>query len=240
MTEQQIADFLAAKAREVAYQGKLLQPDVDLINQLAGSLHSRFLTGAAPAPAYVSGNLTERAALELIEHEAIVLEAYYDNAKPPVLTWGIGVTSRSGHSVDRYKDKPQTIQRVLEIFVWLLRTNYMPAVLRAFKGRALTEHQFAAALSFHYNTGAIEETSWVKLWLAGKTAEAREFLETHYLNGGDLTKRRKLEAALFFDGKWTTDGRATVLGVRKPSYKPDWGNARTVDIREDLRRAMAA
>lgn len=184
--------------------------------------------------------LTVRVAAELIEHEAIVLESYYDNANPPRLTWGIGVTDASGHKVGRYKDNPQTIQRVLEIYLWLLRTVYVPDVLKAFQGYNLTEAEFGAALSFHYNTGAILKTDWVKLVKAGKRKEAREFLETHYLNGGSLTKRRKLEASLFFDGRWTTDFRATVFSVKKPSYTPNWSSAKTVDILEPLKKAMLA
>ena len=241
MTEQQIADAIAQHARTLAFGGRLVDQDVDAVNALARSLYSRFAPAPAPVVSYIYGELTERIALELLEHEAIVLEAYYDSARPPVLTWGVGVTSKSGHSVERYIDNPQTIERVLEIYVWLLRTRYIPDVLKAFGAAArLTEAQFGAALSFHYNTGAIERTDWVKLWLAGKHEAAREFLETHYLNGGDLTKRRKLEAALFFDDRWTSDGRINVLGVKKPSRTPDWNNVRSVDIRPELRKALAA
>lgn len=52
MTEQQIADAIAAKARELAYQGKLVAVDVPIINQLAASLYSRFPTGV-PEPVWV-------------------------------------------------------------------------------------------------------------------------------------------------------------------------------------------
>jgi len=182
--------------------------------------------------------LTVRGACEIIEHEAIVLESYYDNAKPPRLTWGIGVTDASGHSVGRYRDKPQSLEHVLAIYVWLLKTGYLPDVLEAFEGFPLNEHQLSAALSFHYNTGAILKTSWVSMVKKGQNSAAREFITSHYLNGGHLLKRRKLEAALFFDGTWTTDGKATVLGVRKPSYTPDWGSAKQVDIIPALTAAM--
>jgi len=145
-----------------------------------------------------NGNLTVRVACETAGAEGIVREWYLDSEG--VGTWGIGVTDKSGHLVGRYKDKPATIEHVLTIYLWLLRTNYAPAVLAAFKGHLLTEAQFAAALSWHYNTGAIGDTSWVKLFLAGRIAEARAFLESHYLNGGDLKSRRMAEAELFFDG----------------------------------------
>ena len=181
--------------------------------------------------------LTPRVALELIGHESIVLEAYRDSEN--VWTWGIGVTNSSGHQVfPRYKDNPQTVQRCLEVYIWLLRNQYIPDVLKAFRGFNLTETQFAAALAFHYNTGAIGKTSWVALFLAGDKAGARRFWESHYLNNGDLTERRKKETALFFDGKWSQDGKATIWPVNKPSYHPDFRHPRRVDISADLAAAM--
>jgi len=243
---QQIADALAAKAREVAFGGKLLEPDVVLIDKLADSLFSRFpAAAAAPLPdvgtATPNPLLTVRAAHELVHHEAIVREMYYDSAKPPVATWAIGITAASGHKVLQYKDNPQSIEMCLRIYIWLLRRVYIPEVMRATAGMHLTEQQFAALVSFHYNTGAILKTDLIKLLRAGNPQAARKFWTSHYLNGGDLQSRRDKEARLFFDGVWDGDGRtATVLGVKKPSYTPDWGSAKKVDIAADLVRALAA
>ena len=66
-----------------------------------------------------SSDITERVALELIQHEAIVQEAYKDSKG--IWTWGVGVTSASGHSVERYKDNPQPLAKCLAVEVWLLR-----------------------------------------------------------------------------------------------------------------------
>ena len=112
-----------------------------------------------PSADYPIDGITLRVALELLSHEAIVREAYKDSVG--VWTWGVGVTDASGHKVQRYIDSPQTIERCLEIYVWLLRTRYAPAVRKAFEGHNLSEHEFAAALSFHYNTGAIGRATWV-------------------------------------------------------------------------------
>ena len=192
---------------------------------------------AVPASDYQPGEITARAALELIGHEAIVQEAYKDSVG--VWTWGIGVTSASGHDVDRYKDNPQTVQRCIEIFLWLCRTKYGPEVLAAVRGRDLTEAQYAAALSFHYNTGAIGRASWVKSWLAGNVGQARAEI-MNWRSPPEIVKRREKERDLFFDGRWSQDGKATIYPVRKPSYAPDWRNARRVDIRDPLNRALAA
>lgn len=218
--------------------------DVALIDALADDL-GMARADAAPAPSLAmssrvpsSDMLSLGVALETAGHEAAVLEWYLDNAKPPVGTWGIGVTNKSGHNVDRYKDNPQTMERVLEVYIWLLCNQYIPDVVKAFAGLSITEAQFAAALSFHYNTGAILKTGWVPLFRAGRMAEARKFWTSHYLNGGALQDRRNAEAALFFDGTWANDGTILIYDVAKPSYKPV--RPRRIDIRADMIRAIAA
>lgn len=180
--------------------------------------------------------ITAQVACEIVSHEAIVCEWYKDSEG--IGTWAIGITDASGHKVARYKDNPQSISKCLEVYLWLLETKYLPDVLRAFGSRKLAEHELAAALSFHYNTGAILRTDWVKLVLAGKRSEARTFLQTHYLNGDDLKKRRLQEAALFFDGKWSNDGTTTVWQVKKPAYTPDWSRGRKIEIRSILQSML--
>jgi len=193
--------------------------------------------GAADAAQPVSAALlTPRVVMELIEHEAIVQEAYLDSVG--VWTWGIGVTSASGHNVDRYRDNPQPIRRCVEIFVWLLRQRYVPGVVEAFAGCSLTEAQFGAALSFHYNTGAIGRADWVKLWRAGDVAGARSAI-MNWRKPPEIVARREKERALFCDGKWSQDGFATVWPVSKPSYRPNFRAGRHVDVREEVRLAMA-
>lgn len=179
--------------------------------------------------------ITPRVAAELVGHEAIVREAYLDSAS--VWSWGVGVTNASGHRVDRYRDNPQSIARCLEIYVWLLREKYAPAVRKAFAGHDLTEAQFAAALSFHYNTGAIARASWVKLWKAGDIAGARRAI-MEWRTPPEIVERREKERDLFFDGKWSASGKATVWPVRKPSYRPDWKNPQHVDVTADLQALL--
>ncbi len=182
-------------------------------------------------------SLTRRVALEIISHEAIICEGYKDSVG--VWTWGIGVTTRSGHAVERYRDNPQSIERVLEVFLWLLREKYIPSVVKAFEGFVLTEAQFAAAVSFHYNTGAIGRASWVTKAKAGDMAgAARAFME--WKRPPEIIERRGKERDLFFKGIWSGDGRVTIYDVRKPSYAPSWKSARRVDVSADLDRLMGA
>lgn len=183
--------------------------------------------------------LTAATLLEIIEHEAIVCEAYKDSVG--VWTWGVGVTSASGHTVyPRYRKKPATIERCLEVFEWLLRTHYLPEVLSAFEGAALQEHQLAAALSFHWNTGAIGEANWPKSWLAGELERARqEFM--NWSKPREIIGRRKAERALFFDGVWSSDGFVTIYDRVSdgPHAQPIWRSARQADIRSLLDQVMA-
>jgi lysozyme len=183
--------------------------------------------------------LTPRAACEIVSHEAIVQEWYLDSSN--IGTWGVGVTNASGHRVDRYKNNPATIEECLAVYCWLLRNRYIPDVMHAFGSHQPTEWQFAAALSFHYNTGAVLKTSWMQDFVAGDSVGARQFLENHYTNGGVLTARRASEAKLFFEGIWSpTNGLATVYPVLKPSYHPDWHHSKQIDIRADIGVALEA
>jgi len=225
---------LFAAVRPFAPGQKFTPADVQLIGTLADGFGLADAE-AEPAPPWLPGQITLRVALELIGHEAIVREAYKDSVG--VWTWGIGVTSKSGHSVERYKDNPQSIQRCIEIYLWLCANKYGPEVMAAFGGHALTEAQFAAALSFHYNTGAIGSADWVQSWKWGQADKARaEFM--NWQKPASIIERRKKERDLFFDGRWSSDGKATVYEVSKPSYAPKWSSAKRVDISADLKAAL--
>ncbi len=173
--------------------------------------------------------ITANVAMEIVSHEAIVREAYKDSVG--VWTWGVGITSASGHKVyPRYKDTPQSLRRCLEIFEWALRTRYMPDVLEAFDRHAMSEAQFAAALSFHYNTGGIKRAKWVRLWKEGDVPGAWAAI-MNWSKPPEIIPRRRKESDLFFENKWSNDGRATEYPVRKPSYQPDFANGKRVEIK---------
>lgn len=187
----------------------------------------------------MSGNkITVRAAQELVHHEAIVREAYKDSVG--VWTWSVGITDSSGHVVHpRYLDNPQTVKRCLEVFLWALEQKYAPKVREVFDGHLLSQEQFAAALSFHYNTGRVHIATWAKEWKAGKIEDARKSI-MNWRSPPEIIPRREKERDLFFDGAWSNDGKATVYPVKKPSYLPDFGNADRVDIAADLQDLIGA
>ena len=171
--------------------------------------------------------ITAKIAQELVEHEGIVREAYKDSVG--VWTFGVGMTNASGHTVyPRYKDNPQPMDRVLELYLWVLERNYATTVREVFDGYEMTEEEFAAALSFHYNTGAIKRASWVDAWKAGNMADAeRRFMQWN--KPSEIIPRRQKEADLLFRGKWSQTGLANEYPVNKPSYTPNWGGVRKVE-----------
>ncbi|MCP4108316.1 MAG: lysozyme [Desulfobacteraceae bacterium] len=147
--------------------------------------------------------ITPRMALEIAYHEGLVQEAYKDSVG--VWTWSIGITNASGHKVDRYIKKPATIERCIEVYIWLLDTKYAPAVRKVFAGHDISESQFTAALSFHWNTGGIERARWVKEWKSGNHNKARNsFL--NWNKPSEIIPRRRAERDLFFDDEWSGDG----------------------------------
>jgi lysozyme len=168
-------------------------------------------------------------ALEVISHEAIIRRAYKDSVG--VWTWGPGITSASGHNVERYIDNPQPMEKVLAIYIWLLREKYLPAVLKAFTGYRLAKHELAAALSFHWNTGGIERATWVNNVVAGRIESARENIMA-WNKPASIIGRREKERDLFFNAEWSNDGFAYEYVRLNKNYSPVWSSRIKVDVKQ--------
>jgi lysozyme len=176
--------------------------------------------------------VTTKIALEILSHEAIVREAYCDGVG--VWTWGVGITEVSGHTVfPRYRDRPQTMRWCLEMYLRVLKQNYASAVADCFSGIELSESQFGAALSFHYNTGGIKAATWVEEWKRGDVVASR-LAFMNWSKPAQIIPRRTKERDLFFDGVWAADGLVLEIPVNKPAYEPDPARASPVDVRAIL------
>lgn len=173
-------------------------------------------------------------ALELSSHEALIRQAYLDSRN--IWTWCVGITSASGHSVERYIKNPQPLEYCLKIFVWALQ-RYADDVREAFEDMVLTKAQFAAALSFHWNTGAIKTATWVKKYRAGDIAGAKQAFMT-WRKPSEIIPRREKECALFFSAKWSNDGTMTEYTRVKANGSPDWSSARRINVEKELRVAL--
>jgi GH24 family phage-related lysozyme (muramidase) len=175
-------------------------------------------------------------AMEVASHEALIRQTYKDSAG--VLTWCVGMPNATGHTVNRYIGKPQTIQHCMNVYAWAL-DNYAVGVRRAFAGHAISKAQFAAALSFHWNTGAIEKALWVELWKKGQIAEAKKAF-MNWDNSPEIRGRREKERDLFFDGTWSNDGTMTEYTELTSKMTPVWSSARKIDVSQELRAAFTS
>lgn len=173
-------------------------------------------------------------ALEIASHEAVIRQAYKDSVG--VWTWSVGLTSATGHDVTRYIGRPQSLEHCFAIYAWALN-NYADAVRAEFRGHDMTKEQFAGALSFHWNTGAIRSASWPDLWKAGKISAARKsFLS--WRKPPAIISRREKEAELFFDGKWSNNGTMTEFTRLTSRHTPVWSSAKRVNVERELRSAF--
>lgn len=171
--------------------------------------------------------VTPRIAAEIASHEAVIRECYKDSKG--IWTWGFGVTNQSGHQVyPRYKDNPASLEKCIEVFIWLLQKQYAPDVFKAL-GNNLTENQLGGALSFHWNTGGILRASWAKHWKADDVDIAYKKI-MDWNKPREILGRRQKERDLFFDGKWSSDGTCLEMGVYKPSYSPKWSTAKRIRL----------
>ncbi|WP_156453318.1 lysozyme [Polycladidibacter hongkongensis] len=173
--------------------------------------------------------------LEVAHHEACVREMYKDSVGTG--TWGFGLTAASGVDPEAFKGKPADMQSCIEIFISVLEI-YAGQVDRAFSGVRLLPHERAAAISFHWNTGAINRATWVKRFLAGDVHGAEEaFL--WYNKPKEIIDRRRAEARLFFHGVYCSDGYTTVYERVNPIRgTPVWSSAKRVRVREDVEAAL--
>lgn len=138
----------------------------------------------------------------LVQEEGEVLKAYRD----VVGKWTIGVGLTDASGVVKVKSGMTISQSESRRLLGLaLRRNYEPAVEKALPGAA--QHEFDAAVSFHFNTGAIGRASWVDLWRAkaGRAAIVQRFML--WTKGGGkvlpgLTNRRQRELSMLLDGKY--------------------------------------
>lgn len=229
------AVFKAVREILIARTGRgLTQEEVRHINLALA------LDDPAPEPIarpVINDRLNAKVVLELFNHEAIVQEMYLDSKK--VETWSAGLTAASGINVRQYKDNPQPMQVCIDAVIDRLRKVYIPSVLTAFKGVPLTDEQFAAALSFDYNTGAIRRADWVKSYIAGRVAQAYKEI-MNWRSPPEIIERREKERELFFNGKWSQDGKTGVYTVRKPSYSPNWSSLKRVDVTAEIHNALGA
>lgn len=147
---------------------------------------------------------SDRGIAFLVAHEGVVPAPYKDSKG--IWTYGIGHTAAAGapNPADMKRGNPADIDAAIrEAFTVFKRdlTRYEAAVRAALTGINVTQHQFDAAVSFHYNTGAIGTADWVKKWRRGDKAGAAKAI-MNWKKPAEIIPRRQAEQALFSSGTY--------------------------------------
>jgi lysozyme len=162
--------------------------------------------------------------MELIGHEAIVQTRYKDSAG----VWTIGV----GHTKAAGAPDPKTFLGEMSIadVIKLFRKDVVPYSndVNAAVKVPVSQTEFDALVSFHFNTGAIRRASLVKSLNNGNRQKAAaEFL--NWKSPPEILKRRKKEQKLFAEGSYSNDGKASLVRANE-SGKVLWSTSRSIDI----------
>lgn len=175
--------------------------------------------------------VSQKGIAALIAHEGIVPGPYLDSVG--VWTYGIGHTAAAGYpnpaSLPRGvpADLDTALAEVFKVFADDLE-DYAEAVNRAIRV-PVAQHEFDAAVSFHYNTGRISTATWVKTLNSGDRARAADQI-MNWRSPAEIIPRREDEQTLFRDGVYPK-ARGTVWGVSN-SGRVIWKPLKTLSADE--------
>ncbi len=175
--------------------------------------------------------LSDKGLFALAVHEAIVPGPYLDSVG--VWTYGIGHTKAAGDPdpAKMRRGMPDDMDAAIADVLATFRKDvakYEAAVARAVKV-PLTQSQFDALVSWHYNTGAVATASLVKKLNAGDYAGAGNGFMA-WLKPASLKARRESERDLFMHGKYPS-GPVAVWGVTDAG-KVIWKASRRLSFAE--------
>jgi lysozyme len=174
----------------------------------------------------------------LAAHEGIVPAPYLDSVG--VWTYGIGHAETSGLAPNpRHMprgmpaDLDAELTRVFEVFAKDME-RFSADVNRAVKV-PMKQHEFDAAVSFHFNTGGIGRATWVKSWNAGDKARASAQI-MNWTKPPEIIGRRRAEQWLWTYGDYG-DKVVAVYGI-SANNKPRYSDVRRRLTQDDVVRLM--
>ncbi|UNY40251.1 lysozyme [Paracoccus phage vB_PmaP_KLEP18-1] len=161
----------------------------------------------------------------LVAHEGVVPGPYRDSVG--VWTYGVGHTAAAGAPVPEKMKRgmPADLDAALADAFSVFRRDlvkYEADVNRALSVRSVPQHQFDAAVSFHFNTGAIERANWVNIWRNGRVSQAAQNMVANWRTPAEIIERRRAEADLLASGDYGTKKAAVwpVGANGQISWKP--------------------
>jgi len=168
--------------------------------------------------------MSREGAKELIGHEAIVQTRYLDSKN--IWTLGVGHTKAAGPPDPKTFTGKMPLPEVIDLFMKDLK-KYEDAVNAAVKV-PVSQTQFDALVSFHFNTGRIGSAALVTSLNAGKTAQAAaEFL--NWKKPPEIIGRRTKEQKLFRDGVYSNGGKALVIPAT-PAGVVEWKKGKSTSL----------
>jgi lysozyme len=166
--------------------------------------------------------------MELIGHEAIVQTKYRDSKN--VWTIGVGHTKAAGEPDPATYTEVMPLKEVFKLFQKDVQ-KYADEVNAALKV-PVSQSEFDALVSFHFNTGGINRASLVKSINAGdKKTAAKQFLS--WKKPPEIMGRRKKEQKLFAEGAYSNGGKATVYPADAMG-KVMWSKGKRIDLAKEL------
>jgi lysozyme len=175
----------------------------------------------------------------LAAHEGIVPAPYLDSVG--VWTYGIGHAETSGLPPNPRRmqrgmppDLDAELVRVFEVFAKDME-KFSADVNRAVTV-PMKQHEFDAAVSFHFNTGGIGRATWVKSWNAGadRNTVAKQIM--NWRKPPEIIGRRKAEQQLWLTGDYGNKPVA-VYGISS-SNRPRYSDVRRRLTQADVVRFM--
>ncbi|WID99685.1 lysozyme (plasmid) [Bosea vestrisii] len=161
---------------------------------------------------------------ELIGHEAIVQTRYRDSKG--IWTIGVGHTANAGAPDPKTYRGEMSIPEVVELYLDDLK-SYIAAVNKAVKVK-VSQTEFDALVSFHFNTGGIAKAALVTSLNAGdRKKAAAEFL--NWKKPPEILKRRTKEQTLFATGAYQNGGKANLVPA-DTTGKVEWSKGKAIDL----------
>lgn len=166
--------------------------------------------------------------MELISHEAIVQSRYKDTVG--VWTIGVGHTKAAGAPDPRSFGGKMPIKDVFALFATDI-ARYENDVRKAVTAK-VSQTEFDALVSFHFNTGGIRKASLVKALNAGdRKAAADQFL--NWSKPAAIIGRRRKEQKLFAEGVYAGGGKATVYPADGDGAV-QWKKGKVIDLSAEI------
>jgi lysozyme len=161
---------------------------------------------------------------ELVGHEAIVQTRYLDSVK--VWTIGIGHTAKAGPPDPKTYLGEMPIDEVIALYRKDL-VRYVADVNKALT-TTVSQTEFDALVSFHFNTGGIFRASLVKSLNKGdRKLAAKQFL--NWKSPPSIIGRRTKEQTLFATGAYQNGGKGLLVPADKAG-KVLWGKGKSIDL----------